>query len=311
MLWRQGNLAGIRELGVHVQRPRPAPERHRTSPAGRAAYGYDDAARLTSETITGDAARRHLQRRDHLRPRSGAATGCRARRRCLPSPRRVHAYDANDQLDERRLRPERQHDQLRRQHVRLRLREPPRLEGRRRRHDRLRLRRQPRRQDRRRRDDAVPRRRPEPDGLPAGARGGRRRRRADAVHVRRRASSARRATSAGHLRRATTATTPTATSRFSPTRRARSPIRTTTTRGGSWSRAPGSTPNTRLYAGEEFDPDLGLINLRARYYSMSSGRFLTGNPVSGSRLGPIQPHRYVYADSEPVRRIRSSWTDGY
>ena len=41
----------------------------------------------------------------------------------------------------------------------------------------------------------------------------------------------------------------------------------------------GSTPNTRLYAGEELDPHLGLINLRARQYDPSSGRFLTLDPL--------------------------------
>src|SRR6266508_6927831 len=45
----------------------------------------------------------------------------------------------------------------------------------------------------------------------------------------------------------------------------------------------GSTPNTRLFAGEEFDPDLGLINLRARQYRPGTGRLLTLDPVMGSK----------------------------
>ena len=48
-----GHVAGVRKLGVHAQRARPAPERHRHHRPS-AAYGYDDASRLTSETITGD-----------------------------------------------------------------------------------------------------------------------------------------------------------------------------------------------------------------------------------------------------------------
>src|SRR6185312_10340507 len=37
--------------------------------------------------------------------------------------------------------------------------------------------------------------------------------------------------------------------------------------------ASGQTVNTRMYQGEELDPDLGLINLRARQYSPRLGRF--------------------------------------
>ncbi len=41
----------------------------------------------------------------------------------------------------------------------------------------------------------------------------------------------------------------------------------------------GSTPNTRVFAGAELDLDLGLVNLRARYYNPSTGRFLTIDPL--------------------------------
>ncbi len=59
----------------------------------------------------------------------------------------------------------------------------------------------------------------------------------------------------------------------------------------------GSTPNTRLYAGEEFDPDLGLINLRARLYRPGTGRFLVRDPVE--RAGS----NYLYAHSDSVNFI--------
>ena len=49
----------------------------------------------------------------------------------------------------------------------------------------------------------------------------------------------------------------------------------------------GSTVNTRLYVGEEFDPDLGLINLRAREYSPATGRFLTIDPAMGQLRLPV------------------------
>jgi RHS repeat-associated protein len=41
----------------------------------------------------------------------------------------------------------------------------------------------------------------------------------------------------------------------------------------------GSTSNTRLFSGQELDPDLGLINLRARYYQPVTGRLITVDPL--------------------------------
>jgi YD repeat-containing protein len=37
----------------------------------------------------------------------------------------------------------------------------------------------------------------------------------------------------------------------------------------------GTTANNYLYDGEQYDPDLGLYNLRARYYNPQTGRFLS------------------------------------
>ena len=37
----------------------------------------------------------------------------------------------------------------------------------------------------------------------------------------------------------------------------------------------GATPNTRLYVGEEYDSDVGAINLRSRYYKPATGRLLS------------------------------------
>ncbi len=60
-----------------------------------------------------------------------------------------------------------------------------------------------------------------------------------------------------------------------------------------------STPNTRLYEGQELDPDLGLINLRARQYNPSTGRFLTIDPLMGRLLKPTSLNRYVSSDADP------------
>jgi RHS repeat-associated protein len=62
----------------------------------------------------------------------------------------------------------------------------------------------------------------------------------------------------------------------------------------------GTTPNTRVFTGEELDPDLGLINLRARQYKASSGRFVSGDPLLEKDLrGPAAFNAYVYANSDP------------
>jgi RHS repeat-associated protein len=61
----------------------------------------------------------------------------------------------------------------------------------------------------------------------------------------------------------------------------------------------GTTPNSRLYTGEELDLDLGLINLRARQYEPSAGRFLTIDPLMGNVLVPASLSRYLYANGDP------------
>ena len=65
----------------------------------------------------------------------------------------------------------------------------------------------------------------------------------------------------------------------------------------------GSTPNTHLFAGEEMDPDLGLLNLRARQYAPGAGRFLTVDPINGEPLSPISFNRYLYAEADPANRL--------
>jgi RHS repeat-associated protein len=72
--------------------------------------------------------------------------------------------------------------------------------------------------------------------------------------------------------------------------------------GNLTSRA-GTTSNTRLFSGEEMDPDLGLIGLRARYYQPGKGRFGTIDPASGLLDNPISLNRYVYAEADPVNKI--------
>jgi RHS repeat-associated protein len=62
----------------------------------------------------------------------------------------------------------------------------------------------------------------------------------------------------------------------------------------------GSTPNLYLYRGEQYDPDLMLYYLRARYFNPQTGRFLSTDPWQGSPEDPTSLHRYVYAGMDPV-----------
>jgi len=65
----------------------------------------------------------------------------------------------------------------------------------------------------------------------------------------------------------------------------------------------GSTLNARLYDGEELDPDLGLINLRARHYDGSTGRFRAIDLAPRDPESPLSFNRYQYAGADPI----SNW----
>jgi len=63
----------------------------------------------------------------------------------------------------------------------------------------------------------------------------------------------------------------------------------------------GTTPNNYLYRGEQFDPDLGMYYLRARYYNPLTGRFLSVDPEAGAGQ-----RRYEYAGANPVDELDPS-----
>ena len=72
--------------------------------------------------------------------------------------------------------------------------------------------------------------------------------------------------------------------------------------GNSFTKS-GTTPNNYLYRGEQFDPDLGLYYLRARYYNPNTGRFMSRDPEDGKPIDPQPLHKYLYAGGDPVNRI--------
>jgi len=59
-------------------------------------------------------------------------------------------------------------------------------------------------------------------------------------------------------------------------------------------------------SGEQYDPDLGLYYLRARYYNPATGRFLSRDPLDGDPTDPQSLHKYLYAGGDPVNRIDPS-----
>lgn len=71
----------------------------------------------------------------------------------------------------------------------------------------------------------------------------------------------------------------------------------------------GSTPNNYLDRGEQWDPDLGLYYLRARYYNPVTGRFMTQDSYGGEVHNPASLHRYRYANGNPVNYIDPSGRD--
>lgn len=56
-------------------------------------------------------------------------------------------------------------------------------------------------------------------------------------------------------------------------------------------------------SGEQYDPDLNLYYLRARYYNPATGRFMSRDPNEGNIKVPATLHKYLYAGGDPVNRI--------
>jgi RHS repeat-associated protein len=65
----------------------------------------------------------------------------------------------------------------------------------------------------------------------------------------------------------------------------------------------GTTPNERLFAGEQWDSELDLYYLRARYYNPDTGRFWTMDTLEGFPEDPQSLHRYTYCANNPVNRL--------
>ncbi len=62
----------------------------------------------------------------------------------------------------------------------------------------------------------------------------------------------------------------------------------------------GTTINDYLFAGEQFDRNLGQSYLRARYYDPTIGRFTQMDTWMGNSSDPVTLHKYLYANANPV-----------
>jgi RHS repeat-associated protein len=60
------------------------------------------------------------------------------------------------------------------------------------------------------------------------------------------------------------------------------------------------TQNFYLYCGEQYDPDLGLYFLRARYVNTDTGRFWTEDAFEGKASDPTSLHKYTYCGNNPI-----------
>jgi len=76
------------------------------------------------------------------------------------------------------------------------------------------------------------------------------------------------------------------------------PFPTPTFGGGFGQEVP--TVNKYRYTGEQYDDDVGMYYLRARYYAHRQGRFATRDPFEGFRNDPMSLHKYLYAHGNPV-----------
>ena len=61
-----------------------------------------------------------------------------------------------------------------------------------------------------------------------------------------------------------------------------------------------------LYSGEQFDADLQMQYLRARFYDQNTGRFNALDPFAGNNYDPQSLHKYGYCHSDPVNNVDTS-----
>jgi len=69
---------------------------------------------------------------------------------------------------------------------------------------------------------------------------------------------------------------------------------------GTLSEHNGTSENSFLFTGEQFDTKTEDYYLRARYYSPNSGQFLSRDSYDGTARNPISQNHYLYGNGNPL-----------
>ena len=72
---------------------------------------------------------------------------------------------------------------------------------------------------------------------------------------------------------------------------------------GELSSHEGTSSNSFLFTGEQFDSETDEYYLRARYYSPNSGRFISRDSYDGTAGNPISQNHYLYTGSNPTNYV--------
>lgn len=68
-------------------------------------------------------------------------------------------------------------------------------------------------------------------------------------------------------------------------------------------------PDLYLFAGEQYDPALGLYYNRARYLNTATGRFSVMDKKRGRLRRPLTLNRYIFTEQNPINRIDPKGTE--
>ena len=75
---------------------------------------------------------------------------------------------------------------------------------------------------------------------------------------------------------------------------------------GALRNTPTGVANDRRFTSEQHDAETAYTYLRARYYDPALGRFISKDPLRGSKNNPQTLNRYIYTANNPVNRADRS-----
>ena len=83
----------------------------------------------------------------------------------------------------------------------------------------------------------------------------------------------------------------------------------TSTSTAEYAAADNTKITSKLFCGEQYDSNLHMYNLRARYYDPANGRFNQRDAFVGHNEDPQTLHKYLYCGADPVNGIDPSGND--